>query len=166
MLKKEILIVVVVILLASGYFLFNRSNQEIKNINQASISQNVISEQNQTKKAFVSTNSLVDNNISSSDTTINDSDVSVSSSEIDTKIECEFKEMIFYYLDGCSWCQKVKNEDTISKLEELGIKIKQVDANIGPIEHQIKGVPTFVVNDNVYSSYMTFEELKELLGCY
>lgn len=30
------------------------------------------------------------------------------------------KEIIFYYKDSCSWCQKVKDEGTLEKLEALG----------------------------------------------
>ncbi|NIQ15685.1 MAG: hypothetical protein GTO02_15180, partial [Candidatus Dadabacteria bacterium] len=84
---------------------------------------------------------------------------------VNTGIRCEAKEMIFYYLDQCEWCQKVKNEGTISKIEELGIKVKQVNAKVGPIRHQFQGVPTFVIDEKVYSGYRTFEELKELLNC-
>lgn len=79
--------------------------------------------------------------------------------------QCKVSEMIFYYLDQCSWCQKVKNEGTISKIEELGVKVKQINTNIGPVRHQFRGVPTFVIDEKVYSGYRTFEELRELLGC-
>jgi len=79
--------------------------------------------------------------------------------------QCQTKEMIFYYLDTCSWCQKVKNEGTISKIEQLGVRVKQINAAVGPVRHQFEGVPTFVINDKVYSGYKTFEELSELLGC-
>lgn len=78
---------------------------------------------------------------------------------------CEFKEMIFYYLDSCSFCQKVKNEGTISKIEELGIKVNQINAQVGPVEHPVTGVPAFIINGKVYSGYKTFEQVKELLGC-
>ncbi|NVM19919.1 MAG: hypothetical protein HWN80_19620 [Candidatus Lokiarchaeota archaeon] len=87
------------------------------------------------------------------------------SSELNIETQCEFNEMIFYYLDTCSWCQKVKNEGTIGKIEELGVKVNQVNAKFGPIEHEFQGVPTFVINEKVYSGYRTFEELKELLNC-
>lgn len=79
--------------------------------------------------------------------------------------QCEINKMVFYYLDSCSWCQKVKNEKTISKLESLGVKVEQIKADIGPVRHQFKGVPTFVINENIYTGYKTFEELKELLKC-
>jgi len=86
-------------------------------------------------------------------------------SELNIETQCEFKEMIFYYLDTCSWCQKVKNEGTIGKIEELGVKVNQVNAKLGPINYEFQGVPTFVINEKVYSGYRTFEELKELLSC-
>jgi len=79
---------------------------------------------------------------------------------------CENSEMIFYYLDTCPVCQRVKTEGTISKIEELGIKkVEKIDVNTGPINHQFEVVPTFVINGKVYTGYKTFEELKELLGC-
>jgi len=83
----------------------------------------------------------------------------------DKTSKCEFNEMIFYYLDTCGWCQKVKNEGTISKIEELGVKINQINAKVGPIQHEFSGVPTFVINETVYAGYRTFEQLRELLGC-
>jgi len=79
--------------------------------------------------------------------------------------QCEFNEMVFYYRDDCSWCQKVKDEDTISKIDALGVNVKSVNTKIGPVEHQFKGVPTFVIDNKVYSGYKTFNELKELLVC-
>ena len=82
-----------------------------------------------------------------------------------TESQCEVDEMVFYYLEQCSWCQKVKDEGTISKIEELGVKVKQVNTDIGPVRHQFQGVPTFVIDEKVYSGYRTFEELRELLGC-
>ncbi len=87
------------------------------------------------------------------------------SQENNTEAQCEINEMVFYYLDSCSWCQKVKSEKTISKLESLGVRVEQIRANVGPVRHQFQGVPTFVINENVYSGYKTFEELKELLKC-
>ncbi|NVM19918.1 MAG: hypothetical protein HWN80_19615 [Candidatus Lokiarchaeota archaeon] len=81
------------------------------------------------------------------------------------ELECEFNEIIFYYREGCSWCQKVKDDGTIERIEELGVKVNQVDATIGPIQHQFSGVPTFVIDEKVHIGYRAFEELKELLGC-
>lgn len=86
-------------------------------------------------------------------------------SDNNTETRCEFNEMIFYYRNGCSWCQKVKDDGSIEKIEELGVKVTQVETGVGPIQHQFSGVPTFVVNETVYSGYKTFEQLKELLGC-
>lgn len=79
--------------------------------------------------------------------------------------QCEVKEITFYYLDGCEWCNKVKSEGTIDKIEELGIKINKINAAVGPIRHQFTGVPTFVIENKVYEGYRTFDEIKELLKC-
>lgn len=79
--------------------------------------------------------------------------------------QCQVQEMTFYYLEQCDWCQKVKNEGTIEKIEQLGVKVNKIDAAVGPIRHKFEGVPTFVINEKVYSGYKTFDELKELLGC-
>lgn len=83
-----------------------------------------------------------------------------------TELQCGVGEMIFYYLDTCSWCQKVKNDGTISKIEQLGVTVRQINAkNSAQVLHSFRGVPTFIINERVYSGYKTFEELKELLGC-
>jgi len=79
--------------------------------------------------------------------------------------QCEIEEMTFYYLDTCGLCQKVKSDGTIDKIEALGVKVNKINAAVGPIRHKFEGVPTFAINDKVYSGYKTFEELKELLGC-
>lgn len=79
--------------------------------------------------------------------------------------QCQAKEMIFYYLDTCGWCQKVKSEGTIDKIKQLGVEVKEINAAIGPIRHKFEGVPTFVINDRIYSGYKTFDELKAVLGC-
>ncbi|MCK5044920.1 hypothetical protein KAR26_04320 [Candidatus Parcubacteria bacterium] len=80
-------------------------------------------------------------------------------------LECEFNEMIYYYSDICSPCEKVKTDGTISKIEGLGAKVLQINAEVGPVEHQFSGVPAFVINKNVYVGYKTFKELAVLLGC-
>lgn len=80
--------------------------------------------------------------------------------------QCRTGEMIFYYLPQCHWCQKVKGEGTIEKLEQLGVKVASIDAsNRSQVKHQFQGVPTFVINGEVLTGYRTFDELKELLGC-
>ncbi|MBU4380955.1 Fe-S-containing protein [Candidatus Parcubacteria bacterium] len=79
--------------------------------------------------------------------------------------QCQVQEITFYYLDQCGWCQRVKNEGTIEKIEQLGIKVKKINAAVGPIRHKFESVPTFVINDKVYSGYKTFDELKKLLSC-
>jgi len=85
--------------------------------------------------------------------------------KISNQTQCKFNELTFYYLDQCSWCQKVKSEGTIEKIEALGVKVNKINADIGPVRHKFGGVPTFVINDKVYSGYKTFEELSELLEC-
>lgn len=82
-----------------------------------------------------------------------------------TTSKCQTTEMIFYYSNGCGWCTKVKNDGSIQKLEALGVKVKQVEVSVGPIEHKFTGVPTFVVNNQVNSGYKTYDQLKQLLGC-
>lgn len=84
---------------------------------------------------------------------------------ITSDTQCQVKEMTFYYLDTCVWCQKVKDEGTLDKLEELGVKVNTINAAVGPVRHKFEGVPTFVIDEKVYSGYKTFDELKELLGC-
>ncbi len=74
------------------------------------------------------------------------------------------KEIIFYYLPTCEWCQKVESEGTIEKIEQLGFKVNKINAAVGPIRHKFEGVPTFVIEGKVYTGYRTFEEIKELLG--
>lgn len=80
-------------------------------------------------------------------------------------LECESNEIIFYHREGCSFCQKVKDEGTIEKIEKLGVKVNQIDVTIGPIQHQFPGVPTFVIGEKVYVGYKNFEQIKDLLGC-
>ena len=80
-------------------------------------------------------------------------------------LECEFNEIIYYYSDTCGSCQKVKDGGIIGKIEGLGVKVNQVNIEFGPINHQIQGVPTFVINEKIYLGYKTFEDLKELLRC-
>jgi len=82
-----------------------------------------------------------------------------------TELQRRVEEMIFYYLDTCGWCQKVKDDGTISKLEQLGVKVSQINARSGSVLHQFQTVPTFVIDGKLYSGYKTFEELKELLDC-
>jgi len=78
---------------------------------------------------------------------------------------CEVKEIIFYYLDGCEWCNKVKAEGTLEKIEGLGVKINKINAAVGTVRYKFQGVPTFVIKGKVYEGYKTFEEIKGLLGC-
>lgn len=79
--------------------------------------------------------------------------------------QCKIREMIFYYSEQCSWCNKVKQEKTIPELEQLGVDITEINVAVGPILHQFRGVPTFVIAGEIYSGYKTFEQLKGMLNC-
>jgi len=81
--------------------------------------------------------------------------------------QCQIEEMTFYYLDTCSWCQKIKDEKTIEKFEALGVKVAQINiaTNKAAVKHQISGVPAFAINDQVYSGYRSFDDLWDLLSC-
>ncbi len=81
------------------------------------------------------------------------------------KLECEFNEMIYYYSDACGPCQKVKDDGTIEGIEELGVEVNQVDITTKPGQHQLSGIPAFVIDEKVYTGYKTFEQIKDLLGC-
>lgn len=84
---------------------------------------------------------------------------------VETEIQCEITDIIYYYADWCSWCRRIAEDGTISKLEGLGIIVNKINVDIGPILHEFGGVPTFVMADEVYSGYRTFDQLKELLKC-
>lgn len=86
-------------------------------------------------------------------------------SEKNAQSQCKFDEMIFYYREGCSWCKKVKDEGTIDKIKQLGVKVKEVNIAIGPVRHKFSGVPTFVIGEKVSTGYKTFDDLKKLLQC-
>ncbi len=79
--------------------------------------------------------------------------------------QCKVEKITFYYLKDCSWCEKVRSEGTIDKIKELGIRVEEIDANVGPIRDKIEGTPTFVINGTVYTGYRTFEDIKKLLQC-
>ncbi|MDI6860120.1 MAG: thioredoxin family protein [Methanocellales archaeon] len=78
---------------------------------------------------------------------------------------CEITEMTYYYAEWCGACQRVTSEGTISKIEELGVDVTKINVDVGPIEHDFRYIPTFVIDGKIYSGYMTFEQLKELLKC-
>jgi len=79
--------------------------------------------------------------------------------------QCKFGSLIFYYLDECEWCNKVKSEGTLDSLEALGVKVQKINTRTGIVRHSFTGVPTFVVDNTVYTGYRTLDELKDLLGC-
>jgi hypothetical protein len=74
------------------------------------------------------------------------------------ELQCEIGKMTYYYRPECSWCQHIDREDTIDKIEELGVDVRKVNSRTG-------SVPRFLINNETYTGYRTFEELKELLGC-
>jgi glutaredoxin len=78
---------------------------------------------------------------------------------------CEVSEMTWYYADWCPYCRRVKQEGTIQKLRGLGVEVTEINIEVGPIMHEFRGVPAFVVAGRVYEGYRTFEQLKELLRC-
>ncbi len=55
-----------------------------------------------------------------------------------TKSQCEFSQVIYYYLDQCQWCQKIKNEGTLSKLEQLGLRLKKLTSPLAPFAISFK----------------------------
>ena len=79
--------------------------------------------------------------------------------------DCGVSEMVFYYSDRCGWCNKVKDDGTIERLEDLGIRVERIDVKKDVIRHQFEGIPTFVIDNVVYSGYKTLDQLKELLEC-
>jgi hypothetical protein len=78
---------------------------------------------------------------------------------------CKFSDLTFYYIDGCSWCSKVKSDGSLDKLRAMRVNVTEINARTGRVKHDFKGVPTFVIDDEVITGYRTFEELIDLLGC-
>jgi len=79
--------------------------------------------------------------------------------------QCTTTDMIFYYRDGCSWCSKVKSDGSIEQLQEMGINVQSIETTTGQVNHDLQGVPTFVVDNQLYPGYKTLAQLKTLLGC-
>ncbi|MBZ1349003.1 MAG: hypothetical protein KY053_02130 [Candidatus Liptonbacteria bacterium] len=78
--------------------------------------------------------------------------------EVRQELQCEIGEMTYYYRPECSWCQRIDREDTIDKIEELGVDVRKAYSRAG-------SVPRFLIDNETYVGYRTFEQLKELLGC-
>lgn len=78
---------------------------------------------------------------------------------------CEVNELIYYYADWCGFCQQVEREGSLETLKEYGVEVKKVDIDTGAIEHEIRGVPAFVIEGGVVAGYRSLEQLKQLLGC-
>jgi len=75
----------------------------------------------------------------------------------------------FYYLEGCTHCQQVKDEKSLDKLKELGIDVQEIDVNKDPVKDKIQQsdgniyTPTFVIGDKMYIGYKSYDELLSLL---
>jgi len=78
--------------------------------------------------------------------------------KVRSELQCQIAEMTYYYRPECPWCQRIDREETISKIKELGVNVREVNTRTG-------AVPRFSIDNEVYIGYRTFEELKELLGC-
>jgi hypothetical protein len=84
----------------------------------------------------------------------------------DTKTECQKSELVFYYRETCPVCHQVKNEGTLKKIEDLGLKrFDKIEITVGPVEHEFGIVPTFVINGDIYEGYLSFEDIKKFLDC-
>jgi len=79
--------------------------------------------------------------------------------------DCGVSEMIFYYSDYCGLCSKVKDDGIIDSLKNIGIRIEEIDVKKDVVRHQFEGIPTFVIDNVVYSGYKTFDQLEEILKC-
>jgi hypothetical protein len=55
--------------------------------------------------------------------------------------QCQVKKITYYYLDNCPWCQKIKSEGTLDKIEALGIKINKINAAIGQFFTRLLAFP-------------------------
>ena len=82
---------------------------------------------------------------------------------------CKITELTYYYSEyyGRSDCQRVKEDGTIPKLKDLRIKVVEIEVRTEAdlARHNLEKVPTFEIDGELYSGYMTFEQLKILLKC-
>ncbi len=87
----------------------------------------------------------------------------------DSSSPCEITEMTYYYSEyyGRSECQRIKEDGTISKLKDLGISVVEIEVKteVDILKYNLDKVPTFEIDGELYSGYMTFEQLKILLKC-
>jgi len=63
----------------------------------------------------------------------------------------------------CGWCEKQKQD-----LGETIDYFKFIDISKNPEilqQYNIKGTPSWIVNEQVYSGYKTVNQLKEITGC-
>lgn len=80
-----------------------------------------------------------------------------------SKNEDNGEEILYFYSDSCSWCQKQK--PILQELENEGVKFKYM--NVGEdrtlIEkYNITGTPSFIFKGQTLSGYKSKAELKEL----
>lgn len=77
---------------------------------------------------------------------------------------CSYSQLNYYFRESCHYCQEVAKEESLEKLEELGVKVNKYEVvNWGM--YGIYQTPTFEFGGQRVAGYKTFEELKELLGC-
>jgi len=63
----------------------------------------------------------------------------------------------------CSWCAKQKQD-----LGDYSDYFEFIDISQNPEilqQYQIRGTPSWIINEQVYSGYHTIDELKEITGC-
>jgi len=79
------------------------------------------------------------------------------------EIQCDTKQMTFYFMDGCHACQMVEPE--IVKVEALGIAVIRKQQGVDPLPPSISGFPSFDIGGSLYTGYETFDWFKGKLGC-
>ncbi len=83
---------------------------------------------------------------------------------------CEITEMTYYYSEyyGRSECQRIKEDGTILKLKDLGVTVVEIEIRTEADlrRYNLRSVPTFEIEGELYPGYMTLEQLKPLLKCY
>jgi len=77
---------------------------------------------------------------------------------------CSYSQLNYYFRESCHYCQEVAREESLEKLEELGVKVDKFEVvNWGM--YGIYQTPTFEFGGQRVAGYKTFEELRQLLGC-
>lgn len=79
--------------------------------------------------------------------------------------------VMFFYSDGCGWCQKEKSE-VLSKLGKEGYRVKPINSDTDAgyqlfNKHQVTGTPTFIVPDGQrLDGFQEYDALKKFLDKY